>query len=167
MKMMFRNCPELLGLMLGLSDALFRAVAAFAFDPGEARIYGALLLGNVHHHNEVRAFGLPTMAWFGIAAVVFAAFYAGVRIAEYGARPGNSGFLLCRALLGAVAGVLTLNVIESLVTAKVTNYVGWVLGGRFTAINFGDLLTWLCLVLFVPAFVAALAQYFSDRPRIG
>jgi hypothetical protein len=167
MKTMFRNCPELLGLMLGLSDALFRAFAAFAFAPGEARVYGVLLLGNVHHHNEVRAFGLPTMAWFGIAAVVFAALYAGVRIAEYGARPGNSGFLLCRALLGVVAGVLSLNVIESLVTAKVTNYFGWVLGGRFTAINLGDVLTWLCLALLVPAFFAALTQYLANRARIG
>ena len=34
MKTMFRNCPELLGLMLGLGDAVFRAIAAFAFDPG-------------------------------------------------------------------------------------------------------------------------------------
>lgn len=167
MKTMFRSCPELLGLMLGLGDSVFRAIAAFVFDPGEARVYGALMVGNVHHHNEIRAFGLPTMAWFGIAAAVFGTIYAGVRIAEYGARPGNSGFLFCRALLGSIAGVLLLNVIESLVTAKVTNYFGWVLEGRFTAINLGDVLTWLCLLMLLPAIVVAFAQYLASRPRIG
>lgn len=164
MKTMFRNCPELLGLMLGLGDAVFRAAAAFVFDPGEARVFGVLLLGNVHHHNEVRAFGLPTLAWFGIAAAVFLLMYAGLRIAEYGARPGNAGFLLCRALMGVVVGVLCLNVIESLATAKVTNYIGWVLQGRFTAINFGDVVTWLCLAMLVPAFLFALAQHYARRP---
>lgn len=167
MKTMFRDCPELLGLMLGLADAIFRALAAFAFEPGDARVYGALLIGNVHHHNEIRALGLPTMAWFGIAAVVFGMFYAGVRIAEYGARPGNAGFLWCRVLLGAVAGVLLLNVLESAVTAKVTNYVGWVLDGRFTAINLGDVMTWLSLALLMPAFAIAVAQYLASRPRGG
>lgn len=167
MKTMFRSCPELLGMLVGLGDALFRAVAAVAFDPGEARVYGALLLGNVHHHNEIRAFGLTTMAWFGIASVVLGAIYAAVRVAEYGARPGNAGFLLCRALLGAVAGVLVLNVIESLATQKVTNYIGWVLGSRFTAINFGDVLTWLCLVMLLPSLVMALAFYLAGRPRAG
>jgi hypothetical protein len=121
----------------------------------------------VHHHNEIRAFGLSTMAWFGIAAVVLGGIYAGVRIAEYGARPGNAGFLFCRALMGVVAGVLALNVIESLVTAKVTNYFGWVLDGRFTAINLGDVLTWLCLLMLLPALVIALAQYVASRPRAG
>lgn len=167
MKTLFRTCPELLGLLLGLADSIFRAAAAFAFDPGDARVYGALMVGNVHHHNEIRAFGLSTMAWFGIAAAVFGAIYAGVRIAECGARPGNAGFLFCRALLGAVAGVLALNVIESAVTAKVTNYIGWVVGGRFTAINFGDMLTWLCLVLLLPAFVIAVAQYIASQSRAG
>ena len=167
MKTMFRNFPELLGLMLGLGDAVFRATAAFVFEAGDARVYGGLLLGNVHHHNEVRALGLSTMAWFGIAATVFGVFYAGVRIAEYGARPGNTGFLICRVLMGTVAGVLLLNVIESLVTSKVTNYIGWVLDGRFTAINLGDVMTWFSLVLLVPAFALAVAQYFASRSRIG
>lgn len=167
MKTMFRHYPELLGLMLGLSDSVFRAIAALVFEPGEARIYGALLLGNVHHHNEIRAFGLSTVAWFGIAAAVIGAIYASVRIAEYGARTGNAGFLLCRVLLGTVAGVLLLNVVESLVTAKVTNYFGWVLDGRFTAINLGDVLAWLCLALLLPALIMALAQYLASRPRIG
>ena len=130
-------------------------------------MYGGLLLGNVHHHNEIRALGLSTMAWFGIAAALFGVFYAGVRIAEYGARPGNAGFLICRMLLGTIAGVLLLNVLESLVTSKVTNYIGWVMGGRFTAINLGDVMAWLSLVLLMPAFALALAQYFASRSRIG
>lgn len=167
MKTMFRTCPELLGMTICLADVLFRAIAAFAFDPGEARVYGALLLGNVHHHNEIRAFGLDTMAWFGIAAAILGTLYGGVRLAEYGARPGNAGFLACRVLLGAVAGVLALNVIESLATRKVTNYFGWVLGSRFTAINLGDVLIWLSLILLLPALVMALALYLSRRPGPG
>jgi hypothetical protein len=167
MKMMFRRCPELLGMMFGLGDAVFRLIASLVFDPGEGRAFGVLLLGNVYHHNEIRAFGLSTMAWFGLAAIVLGAIYAAVRIAEYGAKPGNAGFLACRALLGAVAGVLVLNVVESLATQKVTNYIGWILGGRFTAINFGDVLVWVSLVMLLPALIMALALYLNNRARAG
>ena len=167
MKTMFRKFPELLGMMFGLGDAVFRLIASLVFDPGEAQAFGALLLGNVYHHNEIRAFGLSTMAWFGLAAVVLGTMYAAVRIAEYGAKPGNAGFLVCRALLGAVAGVLALNVIESLATQKVTNYIGWIVGSRFTAINFGDVLVWVSLLMLLPALVMALALYFNDRSRAG
>lgn len=166
MKELLKNHPELAGLMLGMADAVFRAVAAITFDPSEARAFGPLLVGNVHHHNEIRAFGLSTMDWFGISAVVLVVMYAGVRYAEYLARPGNAGFLVSRGLIGAVAGVLALNVLESLATHKVTNYIGVIHGTRFTAVNFGDLLLWLCLALLVPAMCVAFVLYLKAYARL-
>ena len=42
MKTMFRKFPELLGMMFGLGDAVFRLIASLVFDPGEAQAFGAL-----------------------------------------------------------------------------------------------------------------------------
>lgn len=166
MKSLLKDCPEGLGLLVGFGDVVFRAIAAVIFAPSEAQRHGWLLLGNVHHHTEIRAFGLSTMEWFGISGVVLAFIYGGVRLSEYGARPGNAGFLLSRGLLGVVAGVLVLNVVESLVSGKVTNYIGWVHGSRFTAINFGDVLIIVCLFLVVPAMVWALTEYVLAKARV-
>lgn len=165
MKQMIRNFPELPGLLFGLGDVVFRTIACLVFDPSEVRLYGSLLVGNVHHHNEIRAFGLGTMAWFGIAGALLLVLYAGVRIAESGMKPGNIGFLVSRGLLGAICGVLVLNVLESIATGKVTNYIGLAYGTRFTAINFGDLLLWVCLAALLPAIVFAFAEHFLGRSR--
>lgn len=165
MKELIKHHPELAGLLIGMTDAVFRAIAAIVFDPSEGRAYGPLLIGNVYHHNEIRAFGLSTMTWFGISAVVIVLMYTSVRFAEHLAKPGNAGFLLSRGLIGAVAGVLVLNVLESLATQKVTNYIGVIYGSRFTAINFGDLLLWISLASLVPALGVAFALYLRDYLR--
>ena len=45
MKALMMRYPELVGLATGMSDAVFRAIAALAFAPAEAKVYGGLLLG--------------------------------------------------------------------------------------------------------------------------
>lgn len=167
MKTMMTRCPELVGLAIGMADAIVRAIAALAFEPGEAKVYGGLLLGNVHHVNGPMAFGLNTLHWFGISAAVLLLYYFGVRVTEYLVRPGNVWFPVSRGLLAVAAGVLVLNVLESVTTGKVTNYVGWVAGTRFTAINLADVVLWLSLAALPLAFCAAVAQYVFTRLRAG
>lgn len=167
MNALMTRYPELVGLAIGMSDAIFRAIAALVFDPAEARVYGGLLLGNVHHVNGPMAFGLNTMHWFGISGAILLLYYSGLRAAEYLVRPGNVWFPVSRGLLAVAAGVLVLNVLESIATGKVTNYVGWVVGTRFTAINLGDVVLWLSLAALPLAFCAAVAQYVFTRLRAG
>jgi hypothetical protein len=165
MKALVIRYPELVGLAVGMSDVVFRAIAALVFDPAEAKVFGGLLLGNVHHVNGQMAFGLNTMHWFGIAGAILVLYYFGIRLAEYIVRPGNIWFPISRGLIGLAAGVLVLNVLESVFTGKVTNYVGWVIGTRFTAINFGDVVLTLSLVGLPPVFCGAMAQYVATRLR--
>lgn len=165
MKNLMMRFPELTGLVLGLLDAVPRAVAALVYKPSEASIHGWLLLGNVHHVNGPKGLGMDTMQWFGIAAVLLLMFYASVQIAAYLLRPANAWFLVARGALGAVAGVLLLNVLESLATGKVTDYIGWVVGTRFTALNFGDVLVSWALVVFAAAFVAGLTMRLLKAPE--
>ena len=167
MKALMMRYPELVGLATGMSDAVFRAIAALAFAPAEAKVYGGLLLGNVHHVNGPVAFGLDTMHWFGISGAILLFYYVCLRVIEHFVRSGSAWFLVCRGALGVAAGVLALNVLESMATGKVTNYIGWVVGMRFTAINLGDLVLWISLAALPIAFCAAIAPYVVDRLRAG
>ncbi len=164
MKNVLARFPELCGLLVGLLDVVPRAVAAMVFKPAEASIHGWLLLGNVHHVNGPRGLGLDTMQWFGIGAVLLLAFYASVQVTAHLLRPVNGWFAVARGALGVVAGVLVLNVAESLATGKVTDYIGWVIGTRFTAVNFGDVMAWLALLLFAAAFSGGLALRLLSAP---
>jgi hypothetical protein len=167
MKQFLVRHPELAGAMLGLADAVPRAVAAFAYSPSAASLHGVLLLGNVHHVNGVRAFGLGSMAWFALSGGVLALGYLGLRAAGRALAGDNPAYLFARGLFGAMFGVLLLNVAESLATGKVTNYIGIALAGRFTAINLGDLLLWLCLLALLPAVTGAFALHVLGRARAG
>ncbi len=167
MKQILMRFPELAGFCLGLLDALPRAIAAFAYAPSAATVHGPLLLGNVHHVNGVRAFGLDSMVWFGMSGAVLAAGYLALRLGARALAGTNPAFVFSRALFGAMGGVLVLNVAESLATGKVTNYVGLVFAGRFTAINLGDLLLWLSLLALFPAITAAFALHVLGRNRAG
>src|SRR5688500_17601428 len=138
MKSLLTRFPELFGMLLGVLDAVPRLVAAWVFKPAEASIHGWLLLGNVHHVNGPKGLGMDTMQWFGIAAVLLVMFHVSVVVTANLLRATNGWMLVARGALGAVAGVLLLNVLESLATGKVTDYIGWVVGTRFTALNFGD-----------------------------
>lgn len=157
MQLIAKN-PEASGFLLGAADLLLRPWAKWYFEPGEAIRLGSLLLGNVPHLRETRAFGLDTMAWFGIAALVLAMLYAGLRLAERLGGASNGGFLACRFLLAAVAGVLAINVLESGATGAVTNYIGLAYASRFTMLNLGDLVLWACLLALLPAACAAAIQ---------
>jgi hypothetical protein len=165
MKHLLRTVPETMGIAIAIADATLRTLAGLLFAPSEARVYGFLLIGNVHHHNEIRALGWTTMQWFGVGGALVVILYSALRFGEYGARPGNVWFLVARALLASMAGILLLNVAESLLTQKVTNYIGWTHGGRFTAINLGDAVTWLASGLFLPAVVAAFALAFVAQAK--
>ena len=157
MKTVILRYPELAGVLLGLLDAVPRLVAAAVYAPSEASIHGWLLLGNVHQLNGPKGLGLHTLQWFGVAAVFLLLFYVSVQATVVLLRPVNGWFLVARGALGAVAGVLLLNVLESLASGKVTDYIGWVIGTRFTAINLGDLLVWCALPVFLASFVIGLA----------
>lgn len=165
MKYLLKSFPEVIGVLAGLADGLLRVAAGMFFDPSEARVYGPLLIGNVHHHNEVRALGLTTMQWFGIGGVLLCLMYAGLRLGEYGAKSANVWFLVARAMLGSIAGILLLNVVESLLTQKVTNYVGWTHAGRFTAINFGDAVVWISSGLLLPVVAIAFTMALLAQGR--
>ena len=166
MKLLTRH-PELAGFLLGASDLLVRPWAKWIFEPSEAIRLGAVLLGNVPHHREVRALGLETMVWFGIAAVVLAAMYAGMRWAERIGGASNAGFVACRFFLAGVAGVLAINVLEAATTGAVTNYLGWTHAGRFTMLNLGDLVLWACLLGFLPAAAVAAATLLRSQGRVA
>lgn len=155
--------PEASGFLLGAADLLLRPWAKWYFEPGEAIRLGSLLLGNVPHLREPRAFGLDTMVWFAIAAVVLATLYSGLRLAERLGGASNGGFLACRFLLAGVAGVLAINVLEMAVTGAVTNYVGLAHDSRFTMLNLGDLVLWACLLALLPAACAAAMQLIQSH----
>ncbi|MBP6625819.1 MAG: hypothetical protein KA187_00220 [Arenimonas sp.] len=159
--------PELSGFLLGAADLLVRPWAKWLFEPSEARRLGMLLLGNVPHHREIRALGLETMVWFGIAACVLAVMYAGLRLAERLGGASNAGFLACRFFLAGVAGVLAINVLEAATTGAVTNYVGLAYSGRFTMLNLGDLVLWACLLGFLPAACLAAMLMLRTQGRPG
>lgn len=167
MKNVLFRFPEFAGIVVGLLDVVPRAIAATVFAPSAASIHGPLLLGNVHHVNGTRAFGLGSMAWFAASGTALALLYLALRVAARPLDPHNVAYVFARGLFGAMAGVLLLNVAESLLTGKVTDYVGVVYGGRFTAVNFGDLLLWLCLLALVPAVTGAFALHVVARPRVG
>jgi hypothetical protein len=103
MKQWILRHPELAGVAVGLADGVFRAVAALVFDPHEGELFGPLLLGNVHHPNGIKGFGLTTMQWFAISAIVLAVIYGGVRLCSWtarrapvsGPRPGKRMAFLC------------------------------------------------------------------------
>ena len=156
MKSAILRFPEVFGVLLGLLDAVPRLIIAALYKPSEASMHGWLLLGNVHHVNGPKGLGLDTLQWFGIAAVLLFLFYGSVQAAAVLLRPANGWFLLARGALGVVGGVLLLNVIESLASSKVTDYVGWVVGTRFTVINLGDVMVWLALLVFVISFATGL-----------
>jgi hypothetical protein len=159
--------PELAGFLLGAADLLVRPWAKWLFEPSEAIRLGRVLLGNVPHPREVRALGLETMVWFGIAAVVLAVMYGGMRFAERVGGASNAGFLACRFFLAGVAGVLAINVLEAATTGAVTNYLGWTHGGRFTMLNIGDLVLWACLLGFLPAAGLAATTLLRSQARAG
>lgn len=167
MKDFLMRFPELAGIGLGLSDAVPRAIAAAVYAPAGVSVHGPFLLGNVHHVNGTRAFGLESMTWFAASAASLALLYGALRIAARPLDPDNAAFAFVRGLFGAMTGVLLLNVFESLLTGKVTNYIGLVYGGRFTAVNFGDLLLWMCLAALVPAITGAFALHLVARQRAG
>ena len=167
MKAFLLRFPEVLGLGAGLLDAVPRAIAATVYAPAAATVHGPLLIGNVHHVNGTRAFGLDSMAWFAASGAALAALYLALRVAARPLDPHNVAYLFARGLFGAMAGVLLLNVAESLLTGKVTDYVGLVYGGRFTAVNFGDLLLWMSLLALVPSVTGAFALHVVARPRVG
>lgn len=155
MNVLLRNLPELAGLVVGWLDLLPRLLANLVYEPGEARLHGSLLYGNIPHPNGTMALGLGTMSWFAIAACVMAAAYGGVRLAENLAHASNHGFRIGRFLLGCAGGVLALNIAEALARGSVTNYIGLAYGSRFTAINLGDVLLWLSLCGLLPALAVA------------
>ena len=158
MKNAITRCPELFGLLIGVLDAIPRLVAAAAYAPGKGSLHGWLLIGNVHHVNGPKGLGMDTMQWFGIGAVILLVYYAAVMITAYLLRPASGWFLVARGALGVVAGTLLLNVVESLATGKVTDYIGWAIGTRFTALNFGDVLVTIALVVFAGSLAAGLWQ---------
>ena len=164
MKKMLARSPELAGLAIGVLDALPRLLAASMYAPGKASLHGWLLLGNVHHVNGPKGLGLDTMQWFGIGAVVLIAYLVAVHITAYLMRPVNGWFLVARGALGAVGGVLLLNVVESLATNKVTDYIGWANGTRFTAINFGDVVLMLALLTFAATFAIGIIVRVLQAP---
>ena len=163
MKRLLLAHPEVAGFALGLLDAVPRALAAITYAPSKAKLFGPLLIGNVLHVNGVpKAFGMATYAWFGIGAVLLAVLYGTVRTTGAFLRVDEPLFAIARALFGAIAGTLALNVAEATLTGKVTNYFGLAYGSRFTAINGGDVLVFLCVAAIpfatVFAFVLPLAR---------
>lgn len=165
MKRLLLSHPEFAGVALGLLDAVPRALAALAFAPSKASMHGALLIGNVHHVNGARAFGLHTFEWFGLAAIVLALAYGGLRIGGAMLRIDGVAFALARAAFAAIGGLLLLNVAEAALTGKVTNYVGIAAGTRFTAINGGDVLAMLCVVAIPPLVTLAFLTPLVERAR--
>lgn len=165
MKRLLLATPELAGLVLGLADAVPRALAALAYAPTKASLYGPLLVGNVHHVNGPRAFGLGTFEWFGIGAAILATLYAALRIGGTALRIDHPAFLIARGLCGVIGGILLLNVAEAAITGKVTNYVGLAVGARFTAINGADVLAMLCVAALPPCIAAAFVMPLLARAR--
>lgn len=158
--------PELAGLLLGLSDVVFRAIAAFAFPPSGGKMFGPLLLANVHHPNGLKALGMTTMHWFGISAIVLAMLYGGVMLCVRLAPRDYPAWRVARGLLAVVAGVLLLNVLESAFTGKVTDFIGIVRGTRFHAWNFGDMALTLALIGLIPSMLLGLVAFLRDPRRL-
>lgn len=142
--------PEIAGLLVGLADALPRLLAAAWFTPGDGRLYGPLVLANVHHKNGVLGIGLTTMQGFAMAAGLLAIYYLMTRLAAHWLGPDQVGFRWARACLAVVAGVLVLNAGESLISAKVTDYVGLARGTRVWMLNFGDVAITAALLAYLP-----------------
>lgn len=147
--------PELLGLAVGLADALPRLLAARWFEPGDGRLYGPLVLANVHHPNGVLGIGLSTMQGFAMAAGLLAMYYTATRLAGRWLGPDEAGFRWARACLAVVAGVLVLNTLESYFSAKVTDYVGLARGKQVLMFNFGDVAVTVALLAYLPLMVWA------------
>ena len=164
MKNAIMKRPELFGALLGVLDAVPRLLAAAYYAPSKASMHGWLILGNVHHENGPKGLGMDTMQWFAIAAVLLAVFLATVHVTAWLLRPANAWFLLARGALGAICGVLLLNVVESLATRKVTDYIGWADGTRVTVLNFGDLLVYAACLLFPLAFAIGLVRRLLRQP---
>lgn len=157
--------PELAGLLVGLSDAPLRAVVASIWVPSKGEFVGPFIVGNVHHHVGIRALGLGTLQWFGIAAVLLVLFYAYVRFCEHLARRDYSGFRMARAGLAAMCGVLVLNTLEAVATGKVTDYIGIADGNRAHVANWGDAVVTIGAATVAFSLILALVQYFRDPHR--
>ena len=147
--------PELIGLAIGLADALPRWLAAYAFAPGGGRLHGPLVLANVHHPNGMLGIGLSTMQGFAMAAGLLAMYYTATRLAGRWLGPDEAGFRWARACLAMVAGVLVLNTLESFYTAKVTDYLGLARGKQVLMFNLGDVVVTLALLAYLPLMVWA------------
>ena len=158
MKNAIMKWPELYGVLAGVLDAVPRLLAAATWAPSKASLHGSLLLGNVHHENGPKGLGMDTMQWFGIAAVLLAVFLTGVHLTAFLLRPANGWFLVARGALGAIGGVLLLNVVESLSSRKVTDYIGWTDGTHVTMLNFGDLVVFAACLVFPLAYAIGLLR---------
>ncbi|KFN51297.1 hypothetical protein [Arenimonas composti] len=157
--------PETAGLLLGLSDVIFRALAAATWPPSGGRLFGRFFLANVHHRVEKRAFGLDSLEWFGIAAVVVVLMYGGVRLCSHVAHRDYAGYRLARFAVAAMAGVLMLNTAEALLTGKVTDWFGLVHGNGGKALNLGDLVAWTAAVLVPGGIFAGVIGYLRDPAK--
>lgn len=131
--------PEICGLILGLYDALPRLLAAWWFAPGDGELYGPLVLANVHHKSGMLGIGLTTMQGFSLAAFLLAFYYILTWLAARWIAPWHPGFRWARGCIAVVAGVLLLNVGETLLSDKVTDYIGVARGTRVWMLNFGDI----------------------------
>jgi hypothetical protein len=157
--------PELAGLLIGLVDLPLRLIAAAVWSSSDGRIYGPVLLGNVHHPVETRAFGLDSLQWFWIAAVMLTLFYAGVWLCTRVSGRDYGGYRFARFSLAAMAGVLVLNLSEALLTGKVTDYFGLINGSRAHVINLGDVVVTLSAIATAPAIFVGWWSYLRDPER--
>lgn len=162
---MFPRNPELIGLLIGLADALPRWLASRWYAPGDGQLHGMLVVANVHHRNETLSIGLTTMQGFALAAVVLVVYYAATRAAAHCLGPALPGFRAARACLAVVAGVLLLNALESAWTGKVTDYIGLARGSRVWMLNLGDLALWAALAAYLPLLAWASWSGWSAARR--
>ncbi|KAA2284961.1 hypothetical protein [Arenimonas fontis] len=146
----FRQWPEVAGLFLGLSDAIPRLIVSAFLEPGDGfRLFGPLALARVHHREWDVGYGLTSTH----AALIFAVFclvaVLMLRLAMRLLRKEGSLSRLALFALAAAMGVAMIDFSETVLTGKVTEYLGLIRGSRISLFNLGDLMRWAAL-LFVP-----------------
>ncbi|HLT03850.1 MAG TPA: hypothetical protein VK019_02660 [Pseudomonas sp.] len=145
--------PELCGLLLGLFDAVPRLLICLLFAPGDGhRLFGPLVLARVHHREFDIGHGLTSTHAMAIFIGLFLFAVLTLRVLAWHFR--LDGALLRWALFAFAAGlgVTVLDLSETLLTGKVTEYFGLVRNARVSLYNFGDLVRWMSLL--VPPLLA-------------
>lgn len=147
---MKRTPPELFVVLVLALDVAFRFMANLSFEPGSiTNPDHVAFLGNVHHPSGIRAFGLSTVQWMLISLAVALVFWSAMfGLTKAGFGKDSTWMSVLRFALFVPVVLAPINIVESLLFSRVTDYVGIIHSeSRFIAVNLGDLVLWASLLV--------------------